>query len=349
MVVAPRQQGTNPLNGHSEDGVAATGTERPRIAILGAASQQESARFDAALRQAGAEPVHFALNTIQQRGITWTTAGAYLGEIRIDNLGAVLIRNLGSEWPGRAAFDGQDDSRLSFAEWFPRACLQRDRHDTLLGLLMALEDSGVPLFNPPRSSFLARRKPYQLHLLRDAGCPTPHTMITNDSEQARAFLDSVGGAIAKPAAGGATTLAGEELDDGALAKLRAAPAMFQERVYGADLRVVVLDGDIISAAAIDVPPDTVDFRRHSAYQAGTAAYTTVELPPKVERMCNAASQRLGLRFAGFDIKRTQNGEHIFLEANSSPIYFDQESKTGHPITQRLAEHLVTIGRGRPHG
>jgi len=329
------------LNAESDSGATATRAERPRVAILGAASHQESARFDHALRQAGAEPLHFALNAIQQRGISWTTDGAYIGDTCVDTLHAMLIRNLGSEWPSRAAFDCQDDGRLSFAQWFPRACLQRDRHDTLLGLLMALEDSGIPMFNPPRSSFLARRKPYQLHQLRQAGCPTPATMITNDPAQARAFIESMDAAIAKPAAGGATTLAADELDDYALAKLRSAPAMFQERIYGEDFRVLVLDSHVISAGAIDVPTDSVDFRRHHTYQAGHIGYNRVALPAAVKDLCTAAAQRLGLRFAGFDIKRTANGEYTFLEVNSSPIYFDQERKIGDPITQRLAEQLVT--------
>jgi len=330
------------LNAESSSGATAARAKRPRVAILGAASRQESARFDDALRRAGAEPFHFALNVIQQRGITWTTGGVYVGDIRVDTLQAMLIRNLGSEWPGRAAFDSQHDGRLSFAQWFPRACLQRDRHDTLLGLLMALEDSGVPMFNPPRSSFLARRKPYQLNQLRQAGCTIPPTMITNDPAQARAFIESMDAAIAKPAAGGATTLAANELDENALAKLRSAPAMFQERIYGEDLRVLVLDSQVISAAAIDVPPDSVDFRRNRAYQTGYTRYHRVALPAAVKDLCVAATQRLGLRFVGFDVKRTAKGEYTFLEANSSPIYYDQERKTGEPITQRLAEQLVTV-------
>ncbi len=45
-------------------------------------------------------------------------------------------------------------------------------------------------------------------------------------------------------------------------------------------------------------------------------------------------------FAGIDIKRTNAGEFVFLELNSSPIYLDVELKLGHRISQAIAELMV---------
>jgi glutathione synthase/RimK-type ligase-like ATP-grasp enzyme len=45
-------------------------------------------------------------------------------------------------------------------------------------------------------------------------------------------------------------------------------------------------------------------------------------------------------FAGIDLKHTPNGEWLFLELNSSPVYLDVERKLGHPISEALADLLI---------
>ncbi|MEZ5479065.1 MAG: hypothetical protein R3E95_16760 [Thiolinea sp.] len=44
--------------------------------------------------------------------------------------------------------------------------MQRDRADSLLGLLLMYEQAGVALFNPPSRSLVSRRKPYQIAVLQ---------------------------------------------------------------------------------------------------------------------------------------------------------------------------------------
>lgn len=258
-----------------------------------------------------------------------------------ENTQAVLITAQASEHPYQSAFNEHATQALNWAEWFQCYGLQRDRSDTLLSLLLMYEQLGIPLFNPPSKSMISRRKPYQLSILQQVNCKLPATLVSNNPEAAEQFIDTHGACIIKPAAGGSLTLSANELmEANALENLREAPAIIQQRIYGDDLRIIVIDGQISSVAAVNVPADSIDFRGEPVYQTGAVTYTAATLPHEVHQQCIEATQALGLRFAGIDIKRTDNGDYYFLECNSSPIYLDVERKLGHPITQQLGEALV---------
>jgi glutathione synthase/RimK-type ligase-like ATP-grasp enzyme len=275
--------------------------------------------------------------------MAWSGDAFLYGDLNLDDVQGVLLRGLPPQLPGPGVFNGAG-GELDFATWFQHSCVQRDRHDAALGLILALEDSGVPIFNPPSRSQLSRRKPYQLSVMRRLGVEMPATLVTNDPARARAFVDDQrargNATIVKPASGGALTMTGEELDDDAYEYLRMAPAIFQERVFGRDLRVMVLDGEVISCAAIKVPDGTLDFRGNATYQAGRIAYDDVELPAAAQDQARQLASALGLRFTGIDIKHTDDDRYVLLEANSSPIYLDVERKLGHPITDLLVQRVL---------
>jgi glutathione synthase/RimK-type ligase-like ATP-grasp enzyme len=200
----------------------------------------------------------------------------------------------------------------------------------------------IPMFNPVGRSLLSRRKPYQLRLLKTVGCAIPPTLITNEALVAQQFIEQHGACIMKPAAGGSLTLSANELlATGALHRLEAAPAILQKRIYGEDLRVMLVDGTVVSCAAIGVPQDILDFRADSLYQKGDIQYRKLDLPLEIQLQCSKAAHVLGLRFAGIDLKLTPEGEFYMLECNSSPIYLDVERKLNHPITQRLGDALLS--------
>jgi glutathione synthase/RimK-type ligase-like ATP-grasp enzyme len=187
-------------------------------------------------------------------------------------------------------------------------------------------------------------KPLQLAILRRLGARVPRTLISNDPQRIRDFHAcqcAAGRAVIfKPLLGGAITRA---LEGGVLQQLdrvREAPVIFQERIDGDDIRVVVVGGVIVSAVAIRTPRQHLDFRDDPVYSSGGASYEPVRLPPAVQAQCLAATVSCGLRFAGLDLKRTAAGEWVFLELNSSPIYLDVERKLGDPISDALAALLM---------
>lgn len=315
------------------------------ILIIGYPQQTQTAHQIKILQELGATVISldpygqqgcYASLTWQGQQITWQGQ-----DISPANINAVLVCAQAPDIPTEAAFRTSSHQHLNWDHWFQHYGLQRDRSDTLLSLLLMYEQAGIPLFNPPSQTLLSRRKPYQLHQLQTIGCLLPASLVTNDPAQAKRFIDEHGACIIKPAAGGSLTLSANELlAQDQLDKLTTAPAIIQQRIYGEDLRVVVIDNTVVSCAAVGVPTGTIDFRGEQTYQQGKITYQAISLPPLVEAQCRRAAAVLGLRYTGIDIKYTPQGEYYLLECNSSPIYLDVEYKLKHPITETLCKALL---------
>lgn len=168
----------------------------------------------------------------------------------------------------------------------------------------------------------------------------PRTLISNDPDAVVAFQRAVKDVISKPITGGAITRALDEETLDNLEHLRASPVIFQERIGGDDLRVMLAGDDIVSSVEIRTPEQRLDFRADPVYSGGEATCEEVALPEAVQAKCREAARKCGLVFAGIDIKRAPSGEWVFLEINSSPIYLDVELKLGHPISRAITELVV---------
>jgi glutathione synthase/RimK-type ligase-like ATP-grasp enzyme len=245
-----------------------------------------------------------------------------------------------------APFMEKDDELVLYEDWFERYMQERERASFYVAWLLELQRRGARLVNGPTAASVLQYKPFQLNVLRNVGARVPRTLISNDPDAVRAFHADVKDVIYKPVTGGAVTRAldAETLEQ--LEAVRAAPVIFQERIPGDDLRVMLAGNDVVSSVAIRTPSQHLDFRADPVYSGGDASYEPVELPEAVVQQCRAAARGCNLVFAGIDIKRTPTGEWVFLELNSSPIYLDVEYKLGHPISRAIAELVVGV---RPLG
>lgn len=315
-----------------------------KIIVMGYPSVTQTAHQIKLLQQAGVEVIN--IDPYQDDGIygsiVWHNDQIIWNETDISpqHIKAVLAPALTPDFPQQEVFDQANNQALNWEDWFRASCSQRDRSDTLLGLLLMYEKAGIPVYNPASSSTTSRRKPYQLSVLRKTACPLPETLVTNDYIAAKAFIKKHQDIILKPASGGALTLTPEKINDDILRKVREVPAIFQQRIRGDDIRVVVVNDKVVSVAKINVPDDTLDFRGDSQYQQGKISYTEVTLPDETIQLCKQLTKNLGLRIGGIDLKQTANNEYYFLECNSSPIYLDVEYKLGHPITQSICDALL---------
>jgi glutathione synthase/RimK-type ligase-like ATP-grasp enzyme len=240
----------------------------------------------------------------------------------------------------------RDEALVLYEDWYVRYMQSREHASVFLAWLLKLQHQGALLVNPPQAASVLQLKPFQLHALRSVGAEVPRTLISNDPERVRAFHAEVKDVIYKPVMGGAIT---QPLDAEALEGLDAitgSPVTFQERVPGDDLRVMLVGDEIVSSVAIVTPEQHLDFRADPAYSTGEAQYREVKLPAAVEEQCRKAARQCGLLFAGIDIKH-QGDRYVFLELNSSPMYYDVEDKLGHPITAALARYLVEGTRAAP--
>lgn len=310
-----------------------------RIGLLGSPQDPHLQSVGAALVRLGAEPLFIDTTTFDtaRRYAFAETTLSYEGET-LDDVNAFWLRNVLSPVPYVYADDGR--YRL-YDDWHQDYMENREKHAFLLGFLLALQAQGKVLVNPAELG-VDTVKPYQLFRLKQAGLPTPRTLITNDADAVREFMAIVGPVVCKPVYGGAhcERVEGAVLDR--LPLIAGAPAIFQEEVKGADVRVTAVPGQILSA--VEIASDGVDYRAGARYgEAGT--YTPVELPPQVAAMCFKAMEVSGLGFTGIDLKRTAAGDYVFIELNYSPVFSGIEQITGHPISEGLARYLIGCAAG----
>lgn len=221
-------------------------------------------------------------------------------------------------------------------DWRTTLTAFREKATLLNGLMARWERMGVPLYNPMSSDWVMH-KPVQVAALKAAGLPVPRTLWSNDPEAVRRF--AAGGRVAyKPITGGAATreLTAEDLTDERLSALAAAPVTFQELLPGEDLRVYVLDGEII--ASLRIVTSALDFRQNEE------RLERIELPPDVARNCVKACEVLGLRWTGLDLKRGLDGELKFLELNGSAMFLGFDARADTDVAGQFTRALIRHAR-----
>jgi glutathione synthase/RimK-type ligase-like ATP-grasp enzyme len=252
--------------------------------------------------------------------------------VRLD---AVYVRSVASPLPRHdvAEVDGPAMSRwLAAAERGRRAQLHARAVNA------SLQMAGALVVNPVETSWFHRSKPAADLRLRAAGIPSPRCLVTDDPAELRRFVAAIGeaGVIRKPVGGGGycDTIALDGLadDDDALAGLVTAPVLFQERIRGDDLRVYVLDGEVIAAGHILTT--AIDYRGHEDDVVGITA------DDELADLCCRVASALDLVFTGIDVKRSADGTLTVLDANPSPMFLAFERRMGQPIGPRLAARLV---------
>jgi ATP-grasp ribosomal peptide maturase len=184
------------------------------------------------------------------------------------------------------------------------------------GVLVAMPD--CRWVNHPWRNRVAEHKPGQLTTAAACGFIVPDTLITNDPDEARAFIDSFAPVVYKPLQPAALPT-----DHGRNGMIWVAPVisasldgsvastahMFQAQVDKvADVRVTVVDQRIF---AVRIDSGLLDWR--ADYDALT--YTRIPSPPDVEQAISRYMKNFCLLFGAFDFALTAGGEWVFLECN----------------------------------
>ncbi|WP_067701303.1 hypothetical protein [Nocardia jejuensis] len=209
----------------------------------------------------------------------------------------------------------------------------------LQGLLWSIPALWV---NDPGADRTAGRKIVQLETAYRAGFSVPETLITNDAEEARSFIESRPGPVVFKRIGtvrGAFTetrlVTAADLDR--LGTIRNSPTVFQDYIHAeCDLRVVWVDG-IEWTVRIDSQSGVgrVDSRLDTA-----VAFTPDRLPASVSKSMTTLMGALGLAFGVVDLRVGRDGEFHFLEVNPQGQFAYLEIKTGMPIFESLSNLLV---------
>jgi hypothetical protein len=76
------------------------------------------------------------------------------------------------------------------------------------------------------------------------------------------------------------------------------------------------------------------------WEDGRRRARVAPLPVGVARGLIATMDRLGLVYGAFDLRRRDDGEHVFLEVNPAGQWLYVEEVTGLPITDAVARLLA---------
>ena len=191
--------------------------------------------------------------------------------------------------------------------------------------------------NRPAAGMSNRSKPLQALHIRECGFRIPKTLVTNDPAAAKRFYEECDGKVIFKSIGGVRSIV-RKLSPRYLERLpllRNGPTQFQALIAGDDIRVHVV-GDRCFATRIRC--SSVDYR--FAWEEGfSLEMETTALGGDVTSRCLRLSQKLGLTFAGIDLKENSRGEYYCFEANATPGFSFYESSTCQPISSALGEFL----------
>ena len=246
----------------------------------------------------------------------------------LDRIAAIYVRDIYSH----PLSYGVDVAAEMEQDWHRTLVAYREKAHMLFGLLSRWSQMGIPVYNPRDTEWL-QPKPVQIAVLEQAGLPVPETVWTNDPDVVQRFAQGRR-VIYKPIAGGAATreLGPEDLTTQRLRALAGAPVTFQELLEGDNYRVYCIDGEAV--ASFRIVASSIDFRQNEEIVEQWDA------PPHVVDQCVKATEVLGLRWGGIDLRAGADGALRFLEVNSSPMFLGFDARGGTNILGALVDHLV---------
>ncbi|MGZ3885300.1 MAG: RimK family alpha-L-glutamate ligase, partial [Bacteroidia bacterium] len=108
---------------------------------------------------------------------------------------------------------------------------------------------------------------------------------------------------------------------------------FIKEAKGADIRVFVVDGQIVGAMKRQAKEGEF---RSNLHRGGTA--TVIQLSPEERATAIKAAKKLGLGIAGVDLLQSERGP-LVMEVNSSPGLEGIEGATGLDIAGKIIEYV----------
>lgn len=204
---------------------------------------------------------------------------------------------------------------------------------------------------------LAQNKQLQLQVAMEVGLDIPRTLITNNSEAVKQFAQQCElGIVTKMQSSFAVydswgrekvvftnPVTAEDIKN--LDGLHLCPMTFQELVPKAlELRTIIV-GKQVFTAAVDsqiLPKARYDWRRQGV--ALLHDWVSYDLPEDIEKKLVKLMNYFRLNYGAIDIILTPDSRYVFLEINPVGEFFWLEQCPGLPISQKIAEVLLTFSQ-----
>jgi RimK family alpha-L-glutamate ligase len=233
-----------------------------------------------------------------------------------------------------------------FADALPDAVLVRaisggsfEEVTRRLGILHALRELGVPVWNDARAIERCVDKSTTSFFLAKAGLPTPPTWAVEGLDAARAIVAreaQYGKLVLKPLFGAqGRGLRLIERPEDLPPPPEVAGIYYLQRYVPpagpgfADQRLFVCDGEVVGAMTRRSSQWVTNIGRGAAPEALTASPVLVDLAVR-------AAASVGADFAGVDLLQDQTGQTFVLEVNSMPAWRGLQKVT--PVS--IADHVV---------
>ncbi|WP_276301543.1 ATP-grasp domain-containing protein [Halorussus lipolyticus] len=232
----------------------------------------------------------------------------------------------------REEFKAAHELRPVFNQW-------REHRSVFESLSRMFESRGIDVLPRPHNQYLQEHKPWQLDRYESADLPIPDTLISNDASEVEAFYERHDRVIYKPVAKGAgpSELTADDLTEERLKRLATAPVQFQEMVPGDDLRLYVLDGEVVGAMRYDSENFSFKLDQNEGKEV---AVGPADVSDEIESTAVRAAGAINLQFGAADIIRRPDGGHVLLELNEAPAFAAADVRADQNVAQALADHLA---------
>jgi RimK family alpha-L-glutamate ligase len=246
------------------------------------------------------------------------------------------------------------DADAVFARIIPSGTLEQIIYR--VDALHWIEDRGVPVMNSPRAIERTVDKFYTSALLREAGLPTPETVVCECAADALAAVEAFGDAVIKPIFGsmglGLVRVSDVEVARRVIKPLEQARAVFYVQRWvehgGRDLRAFVVGGRVVGAIERRATPG--EWRTNVSLGGRAAAVT---LPDQWSAHAVRAAAVVGADYAGVDLLPSVDGQVFVLEVNGIPGWEGLQRATGIDVSSVLVEHMESrvgaLNAARPAG
>jgi hypothetical protein len=213
--------------------------------------------------------------------------------------------------------------------------------------------------NHPRNDYACMQKLWQLKVASDLGLSIPRTVVTNDPEVVREFVDVCDGDVvykliselsnrsipAYEEPRGVCTLPLRTQDLEFIDQVGHAMHLFQKRIEKAyELRVTVV-GSKIFCVRIDSQSGSAKLDWRNDYSVNMEPST---LPEDISRRILALMKAMGLNYGAMDFCVTHDGQQVFLEINPVGQYLWLEQRCQLPISLELARLLAHTAEPLAH-
>jgi len=306
------------------------------------------------LKDRGVSFVRFNTEDFPQKiSVTWKTAAASIdGEIFFPGGHHALLSQIRSCWYRRPFPPSLSQNLISQQS---REFASNEIESFIKWLWIYLSDRFW--INYPLVLRQAESKINNLKIAFDLGFLIPRTIVTNNPKEALEFINESGGNVINKVLGKGHieyqrdyyfvyTHRVSSKDTGDLENVKYAPTLLQEYVPKAvEIRTTVVGSEVFSCEIHSQESGkTLDDWRH--YDFDNVKHAIHRLPSSVNALCLKMAEIFNLKFATFDFILTPDNRYVFLEINPNGQWLWIEQLTGLPISQAVADLLVS---GEQHG